>query len=118
MVLLWLELWTAYLNACILRGLGGESGAMVRVLHCWSSSRSSLGRVTVIIIRIFSYTGFLKPRILRGLGCDNCDMARVLALLVLLSFEFWTCHRDYYTCFLVYGFSQTTYFTMSGVRKW
>ena len=75
MVLLWLELWTAYLNACILRGLGRESGAMVRVLHCWSSSRSSFGRVTGIIIRIFSYTGFLKPCILRGLECGNCDMA-------------------------------------------
>ena len=75
MVLLWLELWTAYLNACILRGLGRESGAMVRVLHCWSSSRSSFGRVTVIIIRIFSYMGFHKPRILRGIECGNCDMA-------------------------------------------
>ena len=117
MVLLWLELWTAYLNACILRGLGRESGAMVRVLHCWSSSRSSFGRVTVIIIRIFSYMDFHNLCILRGLECENCDTARVLALLVWLSLEFWTCHRDYYTCFLVYGFLQTTYFRMSGVRK-
>ena len=75
MVLLWLELWTAYLNACIIQGLGRESGAMARVLLCWSSSRSSFGCVTVIIIRIFSYIGFLKPSILRGLECENCDMA-------------------------------------------
>ena len=75
MVLLWLELWTVYLNACILRGLERESGAMVRVLHCWYSPRSSFGLVTVIIIRIFSYMGFHKPRILRGFECGYCDMA-------------------------------------------
>ena len=75
MVLLWLELWAAYLNACILRGLGRGGGAMVRVLHCWSSSRSSFGRLIVIIIRILSYLGFLKPLILRGLECENCDVA-------------------------------------------
>ena len=75
MLLLWLELWTAYPNACILRGLGRESGAMVRGLYCWSSSRSSFGRVIVIIIRISSYTGSLIPCILRGLECENGHMA-------------------------------------------
>ena len=32
--------------------------------HCWCGSRSSFGRVIVIIARIFSYMDFHRPRIL------------------------------------------------------
>ena len=47
--------------------------------HCWCGSRSSFGRVIVIITRVFSYMGFHRPRILRGQVVENGDMAAVLA---------------------------------------
>ena len=43
----------------------------------------------------------------------NDAVARVLTPRVGLSLEFWRGNRDYYSCFLVYVISQTTYFVVS-----